>query len=93
MRMILKRLLISGLGLMLLSALIFSFADILIKYLSSSFSATQIAFVRFLLGGLHPLAAPLFKRNFSQGKSDENPYPERLFRNPLLLFAYSNPSP
>ena len=49
--MILKRLLISGLGLMLLSALIFSFTDIFIKYLSSSFSAIQIAFVRFFLGG------------------------------------------
>jgi drug/metabolite transporter (DMT)-like permease len=51
MRMILKRLLISGLGLMLLSAIIFSFTDIFIKHLSSSFSATQIAFVRFFLGG------------------------------------------
>jgi drug/metabolite transporter (DMT)-like permease len=49
--MILKRLLTSGLGLMLLSAIIFSFTDIFIKYLSSSFSATQIAFVRFFLGG------------------------------------------
>jgi drug/metabolite transporter (DMT)-like permease len=37
---------------MLLAALIFSFTDIFIKYLSSSFSATQIAFVRFFLGGL-----------------------------------------
>jgi drug/metabolite transporter (DMT)-like permease len=51
MRMILKRLLTSGLGLMLLSAIIFSFTDIFIKYLSSSFSSTQIAFVRFFLGG------------------------------------------
>ncbi len=51
MRMILKRLLISGFGLMLLSAIIFSFTDIFIKYLSSSFSSTQIAFVRFFLGG------------------------------------------
>jgi len=51
MRMILKRLLTSGLGLMLLAALIFSVTDIFIKYLSSSFSATQIAFVRFFLGG------------------------------------------
>jgi drug/metabolite transporter (DMT)-like permease len=49
--MILKRFLISGLGLMLLSAIIFSFTDIFIKYLSSSFSSTQIAFVRFFLGG------------------------------------------
>jgi len=44
--------LISGLGLMLLSALIFSFADILIKHLSSFFSSIQIAFARFLFGGL-----------------------------------------
>lgn len=49
--MILKRLWISGLGLMLLSALIFSFTDIFIKVLSSSFSSTQIAFARFFLGG------------------------------------------
>ena len=52
MRVILKRLLISGLGLMLLSAIIFSFADILTKHLSSFFSPVQIAFVRFLFGGL-----------------------------------------
>jgi drug/metabolite transporter (DMT)-like permease len=52
MRMILKRLLISGLGLMLLSAIIYSFADILTKHLSSFFSPAQIAFVRFLFGGL-----------------------------------------
>jgi drug/metabolite transporter (DMT)-like permease len=51
MRIILKRLLISGLGLMLLSAVIFSFADILIKHLSSFFSPVQIAFARFLFGG------------------------------------------
>jgi drug/metabolite transporter (DMT)-like permease len=49
--MILKRLWISGLGLMLLSALIFSFTDIFIKVLSSSFSSIQIAFARFFLGG------------------------------------------
>jgi drug/metabolite transporter (DMT)-like permease len=50
--MILKRLLISGLGLMLLSAITFSFADILTKHVSSYFSPIQIAFVRFLFGGL-----------------------------------------
>jgi drug/metabolite transporter (DMT)-like permease len=49
--MILKRLLTSGLGLMLLSAIIFSFADILTKHLSSFFPPTQIAFARFLIGG------------------------------------------
>ena len=49
--MMLKRLLISGLGLMLLSAIFFSFADILTKHLSSFFSPVQIAFARFLLGG------------------------------------------
>ncbi|MGQ9646689.1 MAG: DMT family transporter [Thermodesulfobacteriota bacterium] len=42
----------SGLGLMLLSALTFAFADILTKYLSYLFSPVQIAFVRFLFGGL-----------------------------------------
>ncbi len=36
---------------MLLAALNFSFTDLLIKHLSSSFSPTQIAFVRFFLGG------------------------------------------
>ncbi len=51
MRTILKQLLFTGLGLMLLAALSFSFTDLLIKYLSSSFSPTQIAFVRFFLGG------------------------------------------
>jgi drug/metabolite transporter (DMT)-like permease len=51
MRMILKRLWTSGLGLMLLAAIIFSLTDIFIKYLSSSFSSTQIAFARFFLGG------------------------------------------
>jgi drug/metabolite transporter (DMT)-like permease len=43
--------LISGFGLMLLSALIFSFTDIFIKVLSSSFSSFQIGFARFFLGG------------------------------------------
>ena len=52
MKMILKRLSISGLGLMLLSAIVFAFADILTKHLSSFFSPAQIAFVRFLFGGL-----------------------------------------
>jgi len=49
--MILNRLLISVLGLIPLSAIIFSFADILTKHLSSFFSPTQIAFARFLIGG------------------------------------------
>jgi drug/metabolite transporter (DMT)-like permease len=51
MGMILDRLLISGLGPMLLAAVVFSFTDIFIKYLSSSFSPAQIAFARFFLGG------------------------------------------
>lgn len=42
----------SGLGLMLLSALIFSFADVLTKYLTFFFSPMEIAFVRFFLGVL-----------------------------------------
>jgi drug/metabolite transporter (DMT)-like permease len=46
-----KWFLTSGLGLMLLSGIIFSFADILTKHLSSFFSPTQIAFARFLFGG------------------------------------------
>jgi len=46
-----KRFLINGLWLMLFAAFVYSLADILLKYLSSSFSATEIAFVRFLIGG------------------------------------------
>jgi len=51
MKNIARPILASGLGLMLLAALTFSLTDIFIKYLSSSFSPTQIAFVRFFLGG------------------------------------------
>jgi drug/metabolite transporter (DMT)-like permease len=51
MKNMIQPILASGLGLMLLSAIIFSFTDVFIKYLSSSFSATQIAFIRFFLGG------------------------------------------
>ncbi len=47
-----QRIFFSGLGLMILSALLFSLADILTKYLSSFFPPVQIAFVRFLFGGL-----------------------------------------
>jgi len=47
-----KRFLINALWLMLLAAFVYSFADLLLKYLSSSFSATEIAFIRFLIGGL-----------------------------------------
>ena len=52
MTFVVKRFLTSGFWLMLLSALTFSLADVLIKSLSSSFTATQIGFIRFLLGGL-----------------------------------------
>jgi drug/metabolite transporter (DMT)-like permease len=52
MKKIIPPILASGLGLMLLSALTFSFADILTKHLSSFFSPMQIAFVRFLFGGV-----------------------------------------
>ncbi len=48
----LKRFFTSGFWWMLFSALLFSWADILIKYLATSISTLQIAFVRFLLGGL-----------------------------------------
>jgi drug/metabolite transporter (DMT)-like permease len=47
-----KRFLVSGFGLMLLAAFVFSFADILTKYLTSQLSIMQIAFIRFLLGGI-----------------------------------------
>jgi len=47
-----KRFLASGFGLMLLAAFVFSLADILTKYLTSQLSIMQIAFIRFLLGGI-----------------------------------------
>jgi drug/metabolite transporter (DMT)-like permease len=47
-----KRFLTSGFWLMILAAFVFSFADILAKYLTSQFSIMQIAFIRFLLGGV-----------------------------------------
>ena len=47
-----KRFLTSGFWLMILAAFVFSFADILAKYLTSQFSIMQIAFIRFLLGGI-----------------------------------------
>lgn len=47
-----KRFLMSGFWLMLLAAFIYAFADTLLKSLSSSFSAAEIGFIRFLLGGL-----------------------------------------
>ena len=50
MTTIMRRLLVSGLGLMLLAAFLFSFSDIFIKYLSPSIPAIQIAFFRFGLG-------------------------------------------
>jgi len=49
---IIKQFLASGFWVLFLAALVFSLADVLIKSLSSSFTATQISFVRFLLGGL-----------------------------------------
>jgi drug/metabolite transporter (DMT)-like permease len=42
----------SGFWLMLLAAFIYALADTLLKSLSSSFSTTEIGFIRFLLGGL-----------------------------------------
>lgn len=47
-----KQFLASGFGLMLLAAFVFSLADILTKYLTSQLSIMQIAFIRFLLGGI-----------------------------------------
>lgn len=47
-----KRSLASGFWLMFLAAFVFSIADILTKYLVSQLSIMQIAFIRFLLGGI-----------------------------------------
>jgi drug/metabolite transporter (DMT)-like permease len=52
MKFIVKRLLASGFGLMIMAAFVFSLADILTKYLTSQISIMQIAFIRFLLGGI-----------------------------------------
>ncbi len=54
----------SGFWLMLLSAFVFSLTDILTKYLTFQLSIMQIAFIRFLLGGiiLWPI---LFSRRIS----------------------------
>ena len=48
----LKRLLSSGLGLMVLAAFIYSISDILNKLLTLSLPITEIAFFRFFLGGM-----------------------------------------
>ena len=50
--MMAKRLLSSGFMLMTLSAFFFALGDILIKFMSPTLGAIQIAFVRFLLGAL-----------------------------------------
>lgn len=47
-----SRIFTSGFWLMVLSAFVFSIADILTKHLTSQLSIIQIAFVRFLLGGI-----------------------------------------
>jgi len=47
-----KHLLATGLGLMLLSAFIFSLYDVLAKHLTVYFPVTEIALFRFALGGL-----------------------------------------
>jgi drug/metabolite transporter (DMT)-like permease len=59
-----KWFLANGFWLMFLAAFVFSFADILTKYLTSQLSIMQIAFIRFLLGGviLWPI---LFSRRIS----------------------------
>lgn len=50
--MMVKHFFTSGFWLMLLAAFIYALADTLLKSLSSSFSTTEIGFIRFLLGGL-----------------------------------------
>jgi drug/metabolite transporter (DMT)-like permease len=47
-----KHLLATGLGLMLLSAFGYSLFDVLAKFLTVHFPTTEIALVRFALGGL-----------------------------------------
>lgn len=47
-----NRFLSNGFWLMFLAAFIYSIADVFIKVLSTSLPITEIAFVRFLLGGV-----------------------------------------
>src|SRR4030065_1833152 len=47
-----KRFLTNGFWLMFLAAFIYSIADVFIKILSTSLPITEIAFVRFLFGGV-----------------------------------------
>jgi drug/metabolite transporter (DMT)-like permease len=47
-----RQFLASGFGLMVFSAFIYSIGDVILKILSRSLPATEIAFIRFLLGGI-----------------------------------------
>jgi len=47
-----RQFLASGFGLMVLSAFVYSISDVILKILSRSLPTTEIAFIRFLLGGI-----------------------------------------
>lgn len=71
--MMVKMFLSSGFMLMILSAFSYGLTDILIKFMSASLGAMQIAFVRFLLGGL--ILLPML---LSSGQSLRGNYTRRL---------------
>ena len=64
-----KRILRSGLVLMILSAFFFAFSDVLVKYMSPSVGVIQIAFFRFLLGGLIVWPVLILRRSSLKGRS------------------------
>ncbi|NIS68004.1 MAG: EamA family transporter, partial [Proteobacteria bacterium] len=51
-RMMVRLFFTQGLGMMALAALFFASTDVLIKFVSPSVTAIEIAFVRFLIGGI-----------------------------------------
>ena len=64
-----KRILRSGLLLMILSAFFFAFSDVLVKFMSASVGVIQIAFFRFLLGGLIVWPVLILRRSSLKGRS------------------------
>jgi drug/metabolite transporter (DMT)-like permease len=64
-----KRILRSGLVLMILSAFFFALTDVLVKYMSPSVGLIQIAFFRFLLGGLILWPVLILGRSSLKGSS------------------------
>ena len=83
---IVKRFLASGFWLMLLAALVFSVADILTKYLTTLFSAMEIAFVRSLLEG-SSFGPSSLQEAYLSGETERAPYFERPLWNPVLLLS------